>query len=146
MIRNPAAMRMACDVSDGVDVAAAALRAAPTHQLRSLVHLASVFSACPLEGLACSDLRHVFGPKVHGGRMLHRSSLCAPLDAFHLCGSAASLVDFYSKLQAPCAAANAWLSTLAPCRRAQGLQVAAYRGGRSPCRASAHPRTLGSRR
>ena len=109
------------DVADSVDVARA-LRVPKSGVWRGFMHLASIFASETFEAVRGRALQLMYGPKVKGAEHMHLAASCAAVGYFWLCGSAASLMDLYSRFQAPYAAANSCLTTLSPCRRSRGLR------------------------
>ncbi|WP_254390853.1 type I polyketide synthase [Streptomyces sp. AC550_RSS872] len=114
----------AADVSD-----AGAMRAvfdaadAAGHPVRGVVHAAMHLDDAALADLDEARIRAVLAPKVQGALNLDALTRDRPLDLFVLCSSASALVG--NALQAPYAAANLALESLARTRRQQGVRALA---------------------
>jgi aryl carrier-like protein len=78
-----------------------------------------VLKDCVLSNLNEERLREVWAPKVNGAWNLHTLTVNKPLDFFVLFSSAASVFGLGG--QGNYASANAFLDSLAYCRRARGL-------------------------
>ena len=95
--------------------------------IAGVVHAAGVADERLVNQLTSESLMSVLRPKVLGGWQLHEQFRDEPLDFFVLCSSAASLIG--TPGQAAYAAANAFLDSLAHCRRALGLPAVAINWG-----------------
>jgi amino acid adenylation domain-containing protein len=113
----------ACDVADDTNLRTSLIQLmSPSKRLNGVTHLASAFSSGLLGAWQSNALQAMYGPKVHAAQTLHAALRGTKLDDFGLCGSAASVLDFYSKHQAPYAAANSAIASLATFRRGEGLK------------------------
>jgi amino acid adenylation domain-containing protein len=95
--------------------------------LRGVVHMAMVLDDALLGELDHERFEAVMAPKVAGAWTLHRLTRGDPLDHFVLFSSIASAIGH--PLQGNYAAANAFLDSLAPHRRALGLPAVAIGWG-----------------
>jgi acyl transferase domain-containing protein/acyl carrier protein len=109
----------ACDVADRAQLAMA-IEALPEHlPLSAVVHAAGSGSACALDTLGVEELELGLRAKALGAEHLDALTQELDLSVFVLFSSIAG--TFGSGLQAPYAAANAYLDALAARRRRRGL-------------------------
>jgi acyl transferase domain-containing protein len=109
----------ACDVADREQLAALIDSLSEDRKLDVVVHAAGTGSPGAIATLSVSDLEQTLSAKALGARHLDELTEHLQLSAFVLFSSIAG--TFGSALQAPYAAANAFLDALAADRRGRGL-------------------------
>ena len=92
--------------------------------LKGVFHLAGTLDDCFLADMTAEAVSRVFAPKARGALHLHNATAGLALDHFVLVSSTSS--TFGNPGQINYSAANAFLDSLAACRRRQGLPALSY--------------------
>jgi polyketide synthase 12 len=117
----------ACDVADREQLAALIGSLPGDRPLSAVIHAAGAGGQRPIDELNAEDLRTALAAKALGALNLHELTKPLELSSFVLFSSIAG--TFGAGLQAPYAAANAFLDALAVDRRAQGLPATSIAWG-----------------
>jgi polyketide synthase 12 len=118
---------VACDVGDGGQLAGL-LESIPEHRrLSMVVHAAGTGAQGAIGSLTAEDLEQALSAKARGALHLDALTESMDLSAFVLFSSIAGTLG--SGMQAPYAAANAYLDALATQRRARGLPATSIAWG-----------------
>jgi len=117
----------ACDVADGERLGELVGSLSGERQLSAVVHAAGAGTQGAIGSLGAEDLEYALAAKAQGALNLHTLTAPIELSAFVLFSSLAGTLG--SGLQAPYAAANAYLDALAQQRHSQGLPATSIAWG-----------------
>ncbi len=113
------ARAVACDITDGPELAALLDQIENAHPLTGVVHAAGVLDDSMVESLSADRMDTVLAPKLDAAWLLHELTSGTELSAFVLFSSTAGIVDGAG--QGNYAAANVFLDALAGYRESLGL-------------------------